>query len=217
MSIPGARPLARRARALISRRHRSDRSSDGRGQSLVEFSLVLPVFMLIIIGMIEFAFAFHGLLAINFASRDAALLAAEASSDSGADCVVLDSIESDVDAPAKERQIEEVRIYWATDTGGVMPGNPVNVYQRVGSTTCSLPDGVSLTVPYTLVGVAGYPEDQRCDVLAGCGGAHDTVDTIGVQITYSHTWVTPLASIVSLGGTGFEFTHSTAMRMEPSL
>ncbi len=217
MSIAGKRVFARRARAVTSSRRRSERGSDGRGQSLVEFSLVLPIFILIVIGLIEFAFAFHGLLSINFASRDAALLAAEASSDSGADCIILSSIDEDVDAPAKEAQIEEVRIYWATDTGGVMPGNPVNVYQRVGSTTCSLPDGVTLTVPYSLVGAAGYPEDQRCDVLAGCGGAHDTVDTIGVRITYSHVWVTPLASIVSLGGTGFEFTHSTAMRMEPSL
>jgi hypothetical protein len=98
-----------------------------------------------------------------------------------------------------------------------MPGNPVNVYHRTGSTTCSLPDGATVTVPYSLVGSAGYPEDQRCDVLGGCGGAHDTVDTIGVRITYTHSWVTPLASILSFGGDGFQFTHSTAMRMEPAL
>ncbi|HWM73881.1 MAG TPA: TadE/TadG family type IV pilus assembly protein [Nocardioides sp.] len=193
------------------------RPSEPRGQSLVEFSLVLPIFLLIIIGLIEFALAFHGLLSINFASRDAALFAAEMSSDSGSDCVILRSIEEDVDVPAREAGIDEVRVYWATDTGGVMPGNPVNVYHRVGSTTCSLPDGATVTVPYTLVGAAGYPEDQRCDVLGGCGGAHDSVDTIGVRITYTHAWVTPLASILSFGGDGFQFVHSTAMRMEPSL
>lgn len=192
-------------------------SGEPRGQSMVEFALVVPIFLLLVIGLMEFSVAFHALLGINFASRDAALLAAEAASDSGADCVILESIESDVSVPADDTSIEEVRIYWATDTGGVMPGNPVNVYVRTGSTTCSLPDGVSMTVPYSLVGAAGYPEDMRCDVLAGCGGAHDTVDTIGVQITYRHDWVTPLASILTLGGTGFEFTHSNAMRMEPSL
>ncbi len=47
--------------------------------------------------------------------------------------------------------------------------------------------------------------------------AHDSVDTIGVSITYSHSWVTPLANLISLGGSGFQFTHSNAMRMEPSL
>ena len=98
-----------------------------------------------------------------------------------------------------------------------MPGNPVNLYRRTGSTTCSMPDGTSITVPYSMVGAAGYPEADRCDVLAGCGGGHDSVDTIGVSITYSHSWITPLANMITLGGSGFQFTHSNAMRMEPSL
>ncbi|HEX2766993.1 MAG TPA: TadE/TadG family type IV pilus assembly protein [Candidatus Limnocylindria bacterium] len=184
---------------------------------MVEFALVLPIFLVLVIGLMEFSVAFNALLGINFASRDAALLAAEAASDTGSDCVILQSIERDVDAPANRSRIQEVVVYWATDTGGVQPGNPVNVYRRTGSTTCSLPDGATITVPYSLVGAAGYPEDMRCDVLAGCGGGHDTVDTIGVSISYRHTWVTPLANIVTLGGSGFEFTHSNAMRMEPSL
>ncbi len=191
--------------------------SGSDGQSMVEFALVLPIFLVLVIGLMEFSVAFNALLGINFASRDAALLAAEAASDTGSDCVILQSIERDVDAPANRSRIQEVVVYWATDTGGVQPGNPVNVYRRTGSTTCSLPDGATITVPYSLVGAAGYPEDMRCDVLAGCGGGHDTVDTIGVSISYRHTWVTPLANIVTLGGSGFEFTHSNAMRMEPSL
>jgi len=184
---------------------------------MVEFSLIFPIFLLVIIGMMEFAVSFNALLAVNFASRDATLLAAEASSDAGADCIVLQSIESDVGPPASSARIQEVRVYWATDTGAVMPGNPVNLYQRGGSTSCTLGNGVTITVPYTLVGAAGYPETLRCDVVAGCGGGHDSVDTIGVSISYRHQWITPLAGIVSLSGTGFDFTHSNAMRMEPSL
>lgn len=184
---------------------------------MVEFVLVFPLFVLIVIGLMEFSLSFNALLAVNFASRDAALLAAEAAADAGADCVVLGSVEDDIGAPASAGRVQEVRVYWATDTGAVMPGNPVNVYRRVGSTTCALPDGTTLTVPYSLVGSAGYPESQRCDVLVGCGGGHDSVDTIGVSITYAHQWATPLANIISLGGSGFVFTHSNAMRMEPSL
>jgi Flp pilus assembly protein TadG len=191
--------------------------AERRGQSAVEFALAFPIFVLIVIGLMEFGSAFSALLGVNFASRDAALLAAEAANDAGADCIVLRSIEQDIDAPSNATRITEVRIYWATDNGGVMPGNPVNRYQRSGSTTCAMPDGTSITVPYSLAGTAGYPASARCDVLGGCGGSHDTVDTIGVSITYQHSWVTPLASIISLGGTGFQFTHSNAMRMEPSL
>jgi TadE-like protein len=184
---------------------------------MVEFVLVFPIFLLIVIGMIEFSLAFNALLAVNFASRDAALLAAEAANDAGADCIVLESVEEDIAAPANRALIQEVRVYWATDTGAVMPGNPVNVYRRSGSTTCDLPDGSIITVPYSLVGTAGYPVEERCDVIGGCGAGHDTVDTIGIAIAYTHGWVTPLADLVTLGGTGFEFSHSNAMRMEPSL
>lgn len=205
-------PLTRFPQGRNRRRHRS---SDG--QSMVEFVLIFPIFIMIIIGLMEFSMSFNALLAINFASRDAALLAAEAAEDPSADCIILESVESDVTPPASTARIDEVRIYWATDTGALMPGNPVNVYRRSGSTSCTLIDGTTITVPYALVGAAGYPASDRCSVLGGCSVSHDTVDTIGVSITYTHQWVTPLANIVSLGGTGFEFTHSNAMRMEPSL
>ena len=202
-------------------RLRSQRTRDGvrseRGQSAVEFILVFPIFILIIIGLMEFSLAFNALIGVNFASRDAALLAAEAAADAGADCVILKSVESDINAPADRDRITEVRVYWATDTGAMMPGNPVNVYRRTGSTTCTTPGGSIITVPYSLVGVAGYPVSIRCDVIGGCGGSHDTVDTIAVQIRYTHVWATPLARLVSLGGTGFSFEHTNAMRMEPSL
>lgn len=191
--------------------------SNERGQSAVEFALVFPIFILTIVGMLEFVMAFNALLSINFASRDAALLASEAASDSGADCIVLNSIESDVNPPALGSRITQVRVYWS-DQNGVERTPYANVYARTGSTTCTYPDFSELTVPYSLVGSAQYPETDRCDVLDGCPGSpsHSGLDTIGVSITYEHLWITPLANLVTFGGDGFEFTHSNAMRMEPS-
>lgn len=202
-------------RALPSLRRRGSRAE--RGQSAVEFAMVFPIFILLVVGLIEFSLAFNALLSINFASRDAALLAAEAASDSGADCIVLDSIENDVNTPARGSLIQQVRIYWS-DQNGVEVANAANVYARTGSLTCTYPDGAQLTVPYSISGTAQYPESDRCDVLDGCPGTppHSGLDTIGVSITYTHEWVTPLANLVSFGGPGFEFTHSTAMRMEPA-
>ena len=49
-----------------------------RGQSLVEFALVFPIFLLLLFGIIEFAFVFNAQLSLNYATRDAALIAAEA-------------------------------------------------------------------------------------------------------------------------------------------
>ncbi|OJV66642.1 MAG: hypothetical protein BGO41_04255 [Clostridiales bacterium 38-18] len=43
-----------------------------KGQSLVEFALVMPLLMLILIGIIEFGFMFSGYLTLTNASREAA-------------------------------------------------------------------------------------------------------------------------------------------------
>ena len=60
------------------RRERRDRRASQAGQSLVEFSLVIPLFLVVLMGVIEFLFLMNGQLSINYATRDAALIAAEA-------------------------------------------------------------------------------------------------------------------------------------------
>ena len=199
-----------RNRGFFRRRN----ARDERGQSMVEFMLLFPMFITLVIGVMEFAIAMNGLMAVNFASREAALLAAEAGSDPGADCLILASVENDITPPASVTRIQQVRVYWANANG---VEQAANVYSRTGSKSCTFPDGSTVTVPYSLTGLAAYPESDRCDVLAGCGGGHTSVDTIGVTITYRHGWVTPLAGLVTLNGTGMQFTHSNAMRMEPVL
>lgn len=185
----------------------------------MEFALVFPIFVTMLMGIIEFSFMFHALLSIGHASRDAALVAAEAGDDSAADCVILQQVEEDVSAPAQADRIEQVVIYRANQNGTVLNGEQ-NVYTRTGSTTCTLPDNTVLTVPYT-TSSASYPSTSRCNILAGsvggCDAGRATVDTIGVQISYRHTWVTPLANLVSLGGSGTTLVQSNAMRMEPVL
>ncbi len=124
-------------RYLPVRAHRASRfdpigvrtQDDQRGQVAVEFALVFPIFILLIIGLIEFAFAFNALLSVNFASRDAALLAAESGANTGSDCVILNSIDADVQLPASRIRISQVRIYWADDQGAELAAN---VYSRTG-------------------------------------------------------------------------------------
>ena len=55
--------------------------SPDRGQALVEFTLVFPIFMMLLVGFIEFVFVFNGVLAVDLASRGAALAATEGGSD----------------------------------------------------------------------------------------------------------------------------------------
>jgi Flp pilus assembly protein TadG len=181
----------------------------------VEFALVVTVFVTLLMGFIEFAFVFNALLSIGHASRDAALIAAEAGNDPTADCQILARVERDVDAPADRARITQV--INRADQNGLVVGGRQNVYERTGSTSCTLSDGTTVTVPYSVSGAVNYPASARCNVLAGCGAGSTSVDTIGVQITYRHAWVTPLANLVSLTGSGTTLTQSNAMRMEPVL
>jgi hypothetical protein len=182
----------------------------------VEFALVFTIFVTMLMGFIEFAFVFNALLSIGHATRDAALIAAEAGNDGAADCEILARIEEDVSAPADRSRIQQVAIY-RSDQNGAVIGGQQNVYTRTGSTSCTLADGTTVTVPYSISGSAGYPPSGRCNIQIGCPNSSHPLDTVGVKIVYRHTWVTPLANLVALTGNGTTLTQSNAMRMEPVL
>jgi Flp pilus assembly protein TadG len=205
---------ARRRRGFLRRRE---------GQSVVEFALVIPLFVLLLIGIIEFAFALNAVLAVNFATREAALIAAEAGNGDGADCVILTKIEDSISAPSDRKSITSVEIYKANRVGAKLA---TNTYQRTPATpmSCTFPGSppIVITVPYSLVGGQNYEDIKRCNVLAGCPAnaplpLTTSVDQIGVEVSYSYTWRTPLSGLLTLSGTGYTIVKSNSMRMEPIL
>jgi Flp pilus assembly protein TadG len=196
------------------RRNHVGRSSRSDGQGLVEFSLVIPIFLVVFIGIIEFSLTLNALLSINFASREAALIAAEAGNATGADCAILQTVEQSITAPANASRITQVRIYQSTQSGALVAGR-VNTYVRSSSMSCSFRTG-SITVPYTLSGSAGYQDTTRCNVLLGCNGSRG-VDHIGVEVQYDYQWQTPLAALLNVSGADYTMVKGNAMRMEPVL
>lgn len=192
------------------------------GQTLVEFALVFPLFFMLTLALIEFTFVFSGMLGMAAATRDAALIAAEAGNAADADCAILQAVDQAVGAPADDNKIQNVVIYRADRNGVEIPGEN-SAYTRGGTTTCTLLSGATVSVPYTL-GTAGYPPSSRCNVLngSGCLPGRTGLDTIGVRVTYLHAWVTPLGGFPGpgfggQGGTGFSLSQSNSMRMEPIL
>ena len=184
-----------------------------RGQAIVEVALILPLLVFLIVGTIEFSLLLNARNTVSFASRDGSMLAAEGGSRAGTDCVVLQMIERDLVAPASAIKVTQIKVYWSDQNGDEIGSNH-NLYTRSGSTTCDYGDGTSITVPYSLT-TANYIEDIRCDVLAGCGGSHSSLDTVGVEITYVHLWLTSFGRIT--GGTGLTFNVSNTTRIEPQL
>jgi flavin-binding protein dodecin len=194
---------------------RRNLKTDGvRGQALVEFSLVILVFLTMFVGMLEFGFAFAVDMQTSFASRDAAIVASESGgSASTADCAILNTIDRDTMAPANRALIDHVDVFWATATGGVNNG-AVQTYQ-IGGTLCVGWGGWSQTA-------GGYPAANRCAIVGGsstgfCQASpnHTGPDRIGITVVYKYAWMTPLPSMVGLGGTGFTFSQTNYTTMEP--
>jgi hypothetical protein len=212
------------------RSQRSDRDPLGHreaGQTLVEFALVLPFMIVLLMALLEVGLALNASLAINRASQNGAHLAATAGNQSGADCLILDSIERDVGVPNNPGNVSQVIIERAALAGNLSYAS--QVWARSGSTDCLLPDGTPTRIPYQLITV-GYPESQRCSVLGGCPTLtppRSTVDNIGVIVKYRHDWVTPLNGALDtlvgsdgsgLGGSGgWNFERRNIFRVEPSL
>jgi Flp pilus assembly protein TadG len=197
------------------------------GQALVEFALIFPLFFLLLLALIEFAFIFNASLGVNFASRNASLIAAEAGSSSLSDCVILQRIEDDLKAPIERTLIQTVTIFKADRAG--KPTSPAVqvIYTRAGSLTCYFTTG-TVVLPYTLQGGGTYTASTRCDELAGCSSSPPTVpptyrplDSIGVTILYRYRYHTPLRHLLPfLPGAAagyFDVTWSNVMRMEPIL
>jgi len=192
-----------------------------RGQTLVEFALVLPLFLVVLFAIVEFVFLMNANLSIGFASRDASLIAAEAGNNPGSDCAVIQAIEKDVSAPADRSNITSVTVYWSDTNGNIKSPGAWNVWNRTGATLCTLPSGAQITLPYTLF-TSGYGSASRCNIVAGCplSGGHPGLDTIGVTVAYAYTWHTPLSAFSSISGSsgsGVSLSQSNAMRMEPIL
>ncbi len=220
------------ANALTSR-------ANGRtgGQALVEFALVFPLFLLIFLFVVEFGLLFNATLAVNFATRNASLLAAEAGSNAWADCVILQQVEKDMGPPLDRSRIKTVWIFKTDRSGSELSPKVQMAYDRTGSTGCVGPDGTTITVPYSLSATTPnntYPAGSatRCDQLAGCligsPASYVPLDSIGVKILYSYQYHTPIGGLLrnmfgscgalpNCSGGAFDVTWSNVMRMEPIL
>ncbi len=188
-----------------------------RGQSLVEFALILPLFVIMLLSIIEFTFVFNALLAVNFASRDAALSAAEAGTMSGGDCIILKSVDAAIGPPTDDSRIVSVTVYKTTPNGAQQ--GSATVYTRASVDNTSICAPIDNTVLHYTRTSNGYPEATRCNILAGCDPnvINDTVDNIAVRVTYTHQFVTPFRNFIGGPGGTLTFDRESVMRMEPVL
>lgn len=203
------------------------RRRDGeRGQGMVEFAMLVPVFMLLLLGMLEFGFLFDHTLTLQYASREGARVGSALANGGGplgcdfvggespnaadVDPLVIAAVTRVLLSPGSRVAVDEVptiRIYSA-DSAGNQVGSLVNVwtYSPGGGPQV---DGRNLDYVQTSVGWAA------CSRRNG-----SPVDSIGVGLTYTYRFTTALGGILQFfGGSGWsslDVSDRTVMALNPT-
>lgn len=190
-----------------------------RGQGLVEFSMIVPVVLLILLGMLEFGFVMDHSASIGNATREGARMGSALVNGGGMlGCPISATVSpnaADVDkrivaavqrilaAPGSRvsmADVTEIRIYLSTSTGTETAGK-VNVwtYSATGTVT---PDGL---VNFAPSGAQPWSACSRSFLWTTCGSPPAGLTqcppgSIGVGIRYNYRFVTPLAAAMGFFG-----------------
>jgi hypothetical protein len=175
---------------------------------MVEMAIVVPIFIVLVFGMLEFGLAFKNKLTMSHAANAATRRATVLGNDARADIEILEAFEEGLVGAASVDWIVYVDIFKANDDGSK------GVYDRYTYDADGVPcdwdpcPDPSIVDPVVYGSPDDYPPCARDISLDPLDG----VDTIGIEVEYTHTWVT--------GVLGFsnQIWHETSMgRMEPDL
>jgi TadE-like protein len=206
-----------------SRRQRS------RGQALVEYAILVPAFMLLLMGMLEFGFVFNHNLNLEYATREGARTGSALANGGLSNCPTVstsDGLTLDTEpyivaavqrvltspgSPIDITQVSQVQI-WKNDPAN--PGQPiageVNTWANTGAGSGPTVDGVKLT----------FTQSSRNWHVCERTNATVPPDSIGVSVKYTYHLVTPLAAVLTFFGPGgvatFPMGDQTVMALNPT-
>jgi len=185
-----------------------------RGQALVEFALILPVMMLILDGLLEFGFVFEHNLTLEYATREGARVGASLVNGSvpigcttsqpnwqNVDPLIIAAVERVLDSPGSEIVVARVSqiVIFKAGSGGSDSGTH-NVWSYTTSGTVMAPCAPS-TDPALKFSDPSYPSGDTWPASARIN-TPPNYDAIGVRLTYTYQFVTPLATLMGLFGSG---------------
>ncbi|HEY7590571.1 MAG TPA: TadE family protein [Candidatus Limnocylindrales bacterium] len=200
----------------MSGQHGVDRRRGERGQSLVELSLILPVLLLVLFGMMEFGFVFSHHLTLEYATREGARLGSalgagndtapcSGTSPEPVDWQVISAIQRVLTSPGSQvppSRISQIRIFKATASGAEVPGL-VNVWVPGSG---PMVDGERLQ--FVQSGGTGW---SACSRQSGTNA-----DSIGISLVYEYRYTTPLGTLMGIAGPArLTISDRTIMAINP--
>jgi hypothetical protein len=195
-------------------------SGSQKGQSLVEFSLVLPVILVMVLGMVELGFAISHNTTIETATRQGARVGSQLVNGGG-------TLGCGTGQSPNWTTVDQ-QIIAAVEGVLVSPGSPVDRTQvqsikiflpdaSTGAMTATLETWIPGTGP-TLPGASSALHFKRdsgnWNACSRTGVA--PAASIGVQIVYKYKFITPLGALVStLSSQQIVMSDQTVMALEP--
>jgi hypothetical protein len=163
-----------------------------RGQAIVEFALVAPLFFALIFGLIEFALIGVSISSFNLAAEEGARIGSTLGrTDPTVDQQIVVSVRSHTSGIAAAQPLT-IEVFKADVTGNAVinAGNIVeNVYDIQGNP----------------IGTQYWPVDARIDQLL-------TADYLGVRVTYQYTYLT---AFIAGGNANLRLAATSVQRIEP--
>lgn len=170
----------------------------------MEFALILPVFLLLLLIMLEFGLAYSQRLTLSHATREGARTGSALAKGGATNCILPDpagvdqqiiaALQRIVKSPGSDvvlDDIDEVRIY-KSDAAGGQVGGFVNIWDYAAGAGLDIDPGV-------LVDRLDFVE--RSNAWPACSRNNGaSPDSIGVRIVYTYRLTTPLAGVVQVMG-----------------
>jgi hypothetical protein len=205
-----------------------ERRRDQRGQGLVEFALIIPLIVLIVVSVAELGLAFGNLHTVGYGSREGARVGSALATGNVDDCsggldpalvdaTLVSAVQRILKSPGSGidiSRVQEIRIFRATTLGGETSGK-VNVWHYTGERSGPEVDpgpGVE-NIDFNLIGSNAWPACQR-------DNSGSTPDSIGVTVVYRYDFVTPLPSVLNAitgGALSVDLSETTVMSLNPSI
>lgn len=182
--------------------------------------MLVPVFLLLLLGMLEFGFIFDHTMTITYATREGARsgaafangptmgCATPTTTDDVVDWYIIAAVQRVLDAPGSlvtSASVQNIKIYSAKADGTQITGKVNTWVPGVG------PSVDSSLLKFKQQGATGWDSCARVNVwtsvppaLPGCPGFIAGIgcppESIGVSISYNYTYVTPLGAAVGFFG-----------------
>jgi hypothetical protein len=193
-----------------------------RGQSLVEFAFIVPLFLLLLLGMLEFGMAFEHDQTLAYATREGARTGASAGDGSTTypcnsttattfDAPIIAAVErvlTSTGSPIDMAQVSSISVYLAKPDG-TPSGTSYNLWTPAAGSGPSV-DGKPLDFKQTTV---GWP----CTAPRNNGVS---ADALGVSISYTYQFRTALGGVFKFmfgkSWSSLPISDKTVMNLNPT-